>query len=114
MERGPSCHQGDGCQRRVLPKTHVPGAVNIPLHELSEHVSDLPEDRDTPVLTVCERGNISLSSSSVLFLTSLGYRMPEASPEEPTPGGRWVSPPSRRNNRGSVSTRRSLATSLRD
>ncbi len=52
--------------------THVPGAVNIPLHELSEHVSDLPEDRNTPVLTVCQRGNISLPA--VLFLNSLGYR----------------------------------------
>lgn len=52
--------------------THVQGAVNIPLHELSEHVSDLPEDRGTPVLTVCQRGNISLDG--VLFLTSLGYR----------------------------------------
>ncbi len=52
--------------------THVQGAVNIPLHELSEHVSDLPEDLGTPVLTVCQRGNISLDG--VLFLTSLGYR----------------------------------------
>jgi cysteine synthase/rhodanese-related sulfurtransferase len=53
-------------------ETHVRGAVNIPLHELSAHVSDLPEDRDTPLLTVCQRGNISLDG--VLFLTSLGYR----------------------------------------
>jgi cysteine synthase/rhodanese-related sulfurtransferase len=52
--------------------THVRGAVNIPLHELSEHASDLPEDRDAPVLTVCQRGNISLPA--VLFLASLGYR----------------------------------------
>ena len=53
-------------------ETHVRGAVNIPLHELSEHAPDLPLDRDTPVLTVCQRGNISLTG--VLFLTSLGYR----------------------------------------
>ena len=53
-------------------ETHVRGAVNIPLHELSEHVSNLPQDRDTPVLTVCQVGNISLTG--VLFLNSLGYR----------------------------------------
>lgn len=58
--------------RDVYRDTHVRGAMNIPLHELSEHVSDLPEDRDAPVLTVCQRGNISLPA--VLFLTSLGYR----------------------------------------
>ena len=35
-------------------------------------IRELPEDRHTPVLTVCQRGNISLSG--VLFLTSLGYQ----------------------------------------
>ena len=32
----------------------------------------LPEDRETPILVVCETGNRSLSGA--LFLTSLGYR----------------------------------------
>ena len=58
--------------RNDYRETHIRGAVNIPLHELSEHLSHLPEDRDAPVLTVCQRGNISLDG--VLFLTSLGYR----------------------------------------
>jgi len=58
--------------RDVYRDAHVGGAINIPLQELSEHVSDLPEDRDTPVLAVCQLGNISLPA--VLFLTSLGYR----------------------------------------
>jgi len=53
-------------------KTHVHGAVNIPLDELPDRMSELPEDRRTPVLTVCQRGNISLSG--VLFLITLGYR----------------------------------------
>lgn len=51
--------------------SHVPEAVNIPLHDLSGRRSELPADKDTPVLTICERGNISLPA--VLFLTSLGY-----------------------------------------
>jgi cysteine synthase/rhodanese-related sulfurtransferase len=53
-------------------KTHIPGAVNVPLNELADHVSDLPEDLDITVLSVCQRGNQSLSG--VLFLNSLGYR----------------------------------------
>ncbi|MFQ5705135.1 MAG: pyridoxal-phosphate dependent enzyme [Gemmatimonadales bacterium] len=52
--------------------THIPGAVNAPLLEMAEHVADLPEDRDTPILTVCQRGNMSLTG--VLFLHSLGYQ----------------------------------------
>ena len=51
---------------------HVPGAVNVPLHDLPEYVPFLPEDKDATVLTICERGNLSLSG--VLFLDSLGYR----------------------------------------
>lgn len=50
---------------------HVPRAWNRPLLELPDHVADLPEDKDTPVLTICQRGNLSLSA--VLYLKSLGY-----------------------------------------
>ena len=53
-------------------REHVPGALNVPLHDLPEYVSLLPEDKDATVLTICERGNLSLSG--VLFLDSLGYR----------------------------------------
>jgi len=51
---------------------HIPGAINMPLNELPDLAAFLPEDRDAPVLSVCERGNLSLSG--VLFLNSLGYR----------------------------------------
>ena len=51
---------------------HIPGAINMPLDELPDLAAFLPQDRDTPVLSVCERGNLSLSG--VLFLNSLGYR----------------------------------------
>ena len=53
-------------------EAHVPGAVNAPLLEMAGRLSDFPEDRDAPILTVCQRGNLSLSG--VLFLNSLGYR----------------------------------------
>ncbi len=53
-------------------KSHVVGATNIPLHDLAARESELPEDKDAPVFTVCERGNISLAA--VLYLTSLGFQ----------------------------------------
>ena len=53
-------------------RAHIEGAINIPLEELPDRVGELPEDLDAPVLTVCDRGNISLPG--VLFLTSLGYK----------------------------------------
>jgi len=51
---------------------HIPGAINMPLDELPDLAAFLPEDRDAQLLSVCERGNLSLSG--VLYLNSLGYR----------------------------------------
>ncbi len=53
-------------------EAHVDGAINIPLEELSSRASELPSDRSTPLLTICDRGNISLPG--VLILATLGYR----------------------------------------
>lgn len=50
---------------------HVPGAVNIPLDDLEGDAERLPEDHDAPVVTVCNRGNMSLNG--LLVLKSLGY-----------------------------------------
>ena len=44
----------------------------MPLQEMSDYAAHLPEDREAPILVVCETGNRSLSGT--LFLTSLGYR----------------------------------------
>ncbi len=51
---------------------HIPEAVNMPLQEMSDYAAHLPEDREKPILVVCETGTRSLSGA--LFLTSLGYR----------------------------------------
>ena len=53
-------------------EAHIPGAVSRPLAELAEHHAGLPADLDAPILSVCQRGNASLSG--LLFLKSLGYR----------------------------------------
>lgn len=50
---------------------HVPGTVNIPLADLEHRTDDLPRDRAASVITVCNRGNISLNG--LLVLKSLGY-----------------------------------------
>lgn len=52
-------------------EAHVPGAWNTPLLDLPDRVAEFPEDRKIPVLTVCQRGNLSLSAA--LYLKSLGY-----------------------------------------
>ncbi|MDP6931459.1 MAG: pyridoxal-phosphate dependent enzyme [Myxococcota bacterium] len=51
---------------------HIAGAVNIPLGEMGDRQAELPIDRDAPIVTVCNRGNMSISG--MLFLQSLGYR----------------------------------------
>ncbi|MEE2636819.1 MAG: pyridoxal-phosphate dependent enzyme [Acidobacteriota bacterium] len=56
-------------------EAHIPGAINMPLSELGanpEYLAVLPRDLEAPILSVCQRGNASLSG--VLFLKSLGYR----------------------------------------
>ena len=50
----------------------IPGALNMPLQEMGELVGLLPEDREAPILVVCETGPRSLSGT--LFLASVGYR----------------------------------------
>lgn len=54
----------------VYGKGHLPGARNIPLDNLS--TANLPENRETPIMTVCNRGNSSLIG--LLFLQARGYK----------------------------------------
>jgi cysteine synthase/rhodanese-related sulfurtransferase len=61
--------------REEYDEAHIPGAYNVPLVELGDEngiEAILPRDRDAPILSVCQRGNASLSG--LLFLKSLGYR----------------------------------------
>jgi rhodanese-related sulfurtransferase len=57
---------------KAYAKQHIAGAVNIPVGELMERQAELPEGRDTPIVTACFRGNMSLKG--LLVLKSLGYR----------------------------------------
>jgi cysteine synthase/rhodanese-related sulfurtransferase len=56
----------------VYAKQHVPGAVNIPFAEMGSRQAELPANRAVPIVTVCTRGNLSISG--MLFLQSLGYQ----------------------------------------
>jgi len=56
----------------VHAKQHIAGAVNIPVAELAERQAELPEDRESAIVTVCNKGNLSISG--MLVLQSLGYR----------------------------------------
>ena len=55
----------------IYSQSHIANAVNIPLLDLPDRLGELPDDRTTPVLSVCQVGNTSLSG--VLYLNSLGY-----------------------------------------
>lgn len=50
---------------------HVPESLPAPLAEMDTYGIALPEDKDTPIVTVCARGNLSLNG--VLYLNSMGY-----------------------------------------
>ncbi len=56
----------------IYDQQHVAGAVNIPVAQLADREDELPEGRDHPIVTVCNRGNLSING--MLVLQSLGYR----------------------------------------
>ena len=56
----------------VYEKAHLPGAINIPLAQIDSQHDQLPEDLDQEIVTVCNRGVMSLTG--LLLLQSLGYR----------------------------------------
>lgn len=53
-------------------ESHVPGSVNIPQDDLAARISELPEDRDAPIVTMCNIGKFS--KHATLYLKSRGYR----------------------------------------
>jgi len=56
----------------IYERQHVAGAVNIPTEEITSRIGELPADRNQPIVTVCNRGNLSLRG--MLVLQSLGFR----------------------------------------
>ena len=52
--------------------SHINGAINIPQDDLSARIDELPEDRDAPIVTVCNIGKFS--KHVTLWLKSKGYR----------------------------------------
>jgi len=55
----------------MYDESHLPGSLNIPQEGLGQS-SELPEDRDTPIITVCNIGKFS--KEATLYLKSMGYR----------------------------------------
>jgi cysteine synthase/rhodanese-related sulfurtransferase len=52
--------------------SHIPGSANIPQEELGRRLDELPEDRNAPIVTVCNIGKFS--KYATLYLKSKGYR----------------------------------------
>ncbi len=53
-------------------KARVPGAKSAPIADIEDYLPEFPADHDAPIITVCDRGNLSILG--VLYLVSLGYR----------------------------------------
>jgi rhodanese-related sulfurtransferase len=51
---------------------HVPGAINIPLADLSKRLAEMKVPKDTTIVTMCEHGG--RSSRAALELQKLGYK----------------------------------------
>ena len=56
----------------MFDESHIPGSVNIPQDEIPERTGELPEDREAPIVTVCNIGKFS--KHVTLYLKSKGYR----------------------------------------
>ncbi|MAV34209.1 MAG: hypothetical protein CMJ59_02015 [Planctomycetaceae bacterium] len=56
----------------MFAELHIPGSLNIPELELSARATELPQDRDAPIVTLCNIGKFSKRAS--LLLKSQGYR----------------------------------------
>ncbi len=56
----------------MFAESRIPGSINIPQDDLPERSSELPDDRDAPIVTVCNIGKFS--KHATLFLKSKGYR----------------------------------------
>lgn len=53
-------------------ESRVPTSINIPQDDLGQRSGELPEDRDTPMVIVCNIGKFS--KQATLYLKSMGYR----------------------------------------
>ncbi len=50
---------------------HVPGAINIPLNELSQRIGDVGAPDDAPVHVICRSGSRSAKASELLVKSGL-------------------------------------------
>jgi rhodanese-related sulfurtransferase len=56
----------------LYAESHIAGAISLPQEELANRSGELPDDRDAPVVMVCNIGKFS--KQTTLYLKSLGYR----------------------------------------
>ena len=61
----------DVCEPAEHAAGHCPGARNIPLAQIEQRQSDLPKNKETPVLVMCQSG--ARASRAAMTLRKLGY-----------------------------------------
>jgi rhodanese-related sulfurtransferase len=52
--------------RELAVSGAVPGVVNIPLGELDHRLGELPSDKTTPIIAICQSGMRSMSAAHAL------------------------------------------------
>lgn len=57
---------------QIYAESHIIGSVNIPQEELVQRTGELPDDRESPIVMVCNIGKFS--KHTTLYLKSMGYR----------------------------------------
>ena len=61
----------DVCEPAEHSAGHCPGSRNIPLGQIEQRQSDLPKNKETPVLVMCQSG--ARASRAAMTLRKLGY-----------------------------------------
>ena len=56
----------------MFSEGHIAGSVNLPQDDLPDLTDRLPDDRDAPVVMICNIGRYS--KHTTLYLKSMGYR----------------------------------------
>ncbi|OIQ79515.1 thiosulfate sulfurtransferase GlpE [mine drainage metagenome] len=61
----------DVCEPQEHAAGHCTGARNVPLGQLEQRLADLPKNKETPVLVMCQSG--ARASRAAATLRKLGY-----------------------------------------
>lgn len=71
--------RGDVVLLDVLPSSyfrhsHLPGALNVPLDEISSHIRQLVPDTNTFIVVYCQNDECQAAQKAIQIMSDLGYQ----------------------------------------